>query len=132
MQQGEDLHVHPPRVGGQGAGPGLVDQGVQGAEAAGFHPEANELDEIDEAKTKYKKNQNPKKNIKSNKIPKKYKNNENTQNNDDKVPLTLITVNANGLKKKVDSLRSIVKHFNAGTRPSKLSSTTYETCLSYV
>ena len=112
MHSGEDLHVRPPWVGGQGAGAGLVHPRVQGAEAAGFHPEADELEDVGEDKIQYKSE--PKKNIKTKKNKKKHKIENPPKKDNDKVPLTLITVNANGLKTKIESLKSIVKHLNAG------------------
>ena len=102
MHSGEDLCLHPPRVGAEDPGAGGRVEGLtlQG----GFHPEARKQEgvvEEDEGKIKYNKtNKKYKKNTKH-----KNKKNPKIQYNkkdNGKVPLTMITVNANGMKHKVE------------------------------
>ena len=107
VHPGEDLHVCPPWVAAEDAGAGGWVEGVplQG----GFHPEATEYEDVveDEATIKYKKtNKNPKKIIKTktNKNPIKH----------NKVPLTMLTVNANGMKTKAASLKNMVNKLSVG------------------
>jgi len=76
----------------------------------GFHSEATEHKDVvkeDEAIIKYKK---------TNKTPKKNYKNKNKQNQIKykKVPLTMLTVNANGMKTKAASLKNTVKQLSVG------------------
>ena len=127
-------NVYPPWVGGQNGGAGGRVEGgrMQGEEATGFPPGATEQENVEAVavqgggKILYQKNIKSQKKIHKNKqnTKKRIKTNENTKNKiktrkqtkhiDNVVPLTLLTVNANGLKKKVESLKSNIKHFNVG------------------
>ena len=86
--------------------------GLQG----GFQPEAREQENVvkkDEGKIKYNKTNKNTKKIKNTKTKTNPQIEYNKKGNN-KVPLTMITVNANGLKRKVESLKNIIKHHGAG------------------